>query len=74
LSPAIAEKSLVKEDADRLEAPAAAVVVEPPLLLLLDELHAASPAPARMATDTRHARFNENFILPSRWDTYEVCP
>jgi hypothetical protein len=71
LSPAIAEKSLVKEDVDRFEALAPPVVVVL-LLLLLDELHAASPAAARATTDTRHARFNENFILPSRWDTYEA--
>jgi hypothetical protein len=67
----MAEKSLVNDEVDRFEAPAAAVVVVL-LLLLLDEPHAASPAPARMATDTRHARFNENFILPSRWDTFEA--
>jgi hypothetical protein len=68
----MAEKSLVKEDADRFEAPAAPVVVVPLLLLLDDPPHAASPPAARMATDTRHARFNETFILPSRWDAYEA--
>jgi hypothetical protein len=67
----MAEKSLVKEVADRFEELAPPVVVVL-LLFFPDEPHAASPAAARATTDTRHARFSETFILPSRWDTYEA--
>ena len=70
LSWAMAEKSLVNEDAEREPAPPAPVVVVPPVVDFLDEPQAASsPAVVTKTTDQTHARFNESFIVPSRCDS-----
>jgi hypothetical protein len=64
LSCAIAEKSLVKADAE-IDAAAAVVAVPPAVVVeafVDDELHAASPMTAPMAMTASAVRLNEPFI------------
>jgi hypothetical protein len=61
----MAEKSLVKDEAVRADPVPFPLVDVALVVFFFEEPQAASPAAVIRTTDTRQARLNETFIIPS---------